>query len=595
MEVVKKILLVLGKDGKKEFVIQFFLMIIAAALEVIGIGSIPVIMRYIIEPERLKNIPWLYDKLQQYNLLETIDLFVVGAIVVISVFIVKNVYRLFVDYRQIRIVKDVQIDLATNLFNKYLFSSYIEHLKKNTSVLIRNIQNEVIYITSKVLVPFFLILLNITILAGFLISLLIAQPVLTLIILAALIIFMGLFNLAIKKKLIGYGKVMQYERKNQLQYLYQGLQGFKAIKVANREAFFMRLFEKTTKKFANIQQRVSILNKLPVGYLEVVSILIIFLIVGTLLGLDYTGNELTYLVSFFGLALVKMRQNISVIMTNIGLIRTNQVSFDPVLEDLLETAEYSKSEVLAKTDFTFNKSITFEKVSFSYGNKDEKVFDSLSLKIDKGEIIGIVGATGGGKSTLVDILLGLIKPQSGEVKVDDTSIFTNVVNWQKKIGYVPQSIYLLNDSIKKNITFGIKEKNINDELLAKVIELAQLNDFIDTLPKGINTEVGENGARISGGQRQRIGIARALYMQPEILILDEATSALDNITEQKFIDILENLRANMTIVMIAHRLTTLKDCDNIFYLEKGVITASGNFNQLLNNSQGFKDLANGSF
>jgi len=463
MEVIKKILLVLGKDGKKEFFIQFFLMLIAAALEVIGIGSIPIIMRYILEPERLKNMPWLYDKLQQYNLLETINLFIVGAIVVISVFIIKNIYRLFVDYRQIRIVKDVQIDLATSLFKKYLNSTYLEHLAKNTSVLIRNIQNEVIYITSKVLVPFFLILLNITILSGFLISLLIAQPVLTLIILAALIVFMGLFNLAIKKKLIKYGKVMQYERKNQLQYLYQGLQGFKAIKVANREAFFMRLFEKTTKKFANIQQRVSILNKLPVGYLEVVSILIIFLIVGSLLALDYQGNELTYLVSFFGLALVKMRQNISLIMTNIGLIRTNQVSFDPVLKDLLEPAEYSKSEVYAKTDFTFKKSITFEKVSFTYGSKDEKVFDSLSLTINKGEIIGVVGATGGGKSTLVDILLGLIRPQSGDVKVDDNSIFDNVVNWQNKIGYVPQSIYLLNDTIKKNITFGIKEKNINKE------------------------------------------------------------------------------------------------------------------------------------
>lgn len=589
MEVFKKILLVLGKGGKKEFIIQFFLMIIAAALEVIGIGSIPVIMRYIIEPERLKDIPWLYDKLQQYNLLETFDLFVVGAVVVLSVFILKNVYRLFVDYRQIRIVKDVQIELATKLFNKYLFSSYIEHLKKNTSVLIRNIQNEVLYITSKILVPFFLILLNVTILAGFLISLLITEPMLTCIILFTLLISMGIFNLAIKKSLMKYGKIMQKERRNQLHYLYQGLQGFKAIKVANREYFFNQLFEKTTRKFANIQQRVSVLNKLPVGYLEVVSILIIFLLVGTLIVLDYSGNELTYLVSFFGLALVKMRQNISAIMANIGLIRTNQVSFDPVLEDLLAPLDVEKTKMNNEVDF--NSKIEFDKVSFSYGS-EEKVFDSISFSINKGEVVGIVGTTGGGKSTLVDILLGLLKPESGDVKVDDISIFSNLVNWQKKIGYVPQTIYLLNDTIKKNITFGINEGEIDNEQLQKVVELAQLNDFIDTLPQGLETEVGENGARISGGQRQRIGIARALYLNPEILILDEATSALDNITEQKFINILDSLKSKMTIVMIAHRLSTLKDCDKIFFMEKGEITAEGNFDFLLQESIEFQKLAN---
>jgi len=595
MSLIDKIFKVFDPEDRKRFILLFFLMLVSAAMEVIGIGSVPIVVRYILEPQKLNDIPWLYNLLQKQNWLDTQSLFIIGSALIVAIFVLKNLYKVFVEFNQLKLVKDIQVRLSTKLFEKYLRSEYKFYLKRSTSVLIRNIQNEVSYITTKVLIPLFLILLNGVILTAIFTSMIVVEAKLTLLVVSILIIAMSTFNLIVRRRLKQYGKVLQKERRNQLQYLYQGLQGFKVIKVSNTENFFLGLFKRTTTNFAKTQLKTNTIGKLPAGYLEIVAIVAILVLVGGMLSMGYQGNKLTYLVSFFGLALIRMRQNFSTIMVNLNLVRTNEVSFDPVLKDLGLKGKRKPTELShgVSESLLLDDNISFKKVSFKYEDNECNTLNDITFEIKKGNIIGIAGATGGGKTTLVDLILGLHKPTSGKIEIDGVEINRVLPAWQKQIGYVPQHIYLLDDTIAANIAFGINNDQIDIAQIEKVIEAAQLNNFINSLPQGINTQVGENGVRLSGGQRQRIGIARALYRNPQVLILDEATSALDNETEKKFVDLLYTLDKSLTIIMIAHRLTTLEKCDRILFLKSGEVGHEGTFEELMAQSEAFNQMAQG--
>jgi ATP-binding cassette subfamily C protein len=589
MSLFKKVLRVLGNTGRRKFAVLLVLMVFAAGLEVVGIGSVPVMLQAILQPDKLKQFPWVYNILKERDLLVTERLFVAAALIIVVIFIIKNVFRLFVDYTQIRLVRQTQIELSISLFSKYIRSPYALHLQRNSSVLVRNVQHEVSYVTSKVLLPLLLIMLNLIILFGIMVSLLVINSGLTFVLILSLGLTLGIFNLVVRKKLRNYGKIMQQERRTQLKYLYQGLQGFKAIKVANREKFFINLFETTTRRFSLVQERVNILERIPNAYTEVISVFLVLSMVAWMLMAGYENAALTYVLGFFGLALLRMRQNFSTIMTNINLVRSNEVSLDPVIADINMEDDRKLDENQNQISFLHN--ISFRQVNFHYPNTDKAVINNLDLEICKGQMIGVAGVTGGGKSTFIDLLLGLHLPSSGSILVDDQNIHLYLSSWQKKIGYVPQNIYLLDDSIASNIAFGVKKEKINETRLQEVIKEAQLEEMISSLPNGLATEVGENGVRLSGGQRQRIGIARALYHKPEVLILDEATSALDNETERKFMEMLYQMQRNLTVIMIAHRLTTLENCDKILFIKNGRIEVEGSYNHLLEVSTDFRTLA----
>ncbi|MEQ8476376.1 MAG: ABC transporter ATP-binding protein [Fulvivirga sp.] len=591
MSLIRKILSLFDSENKNRIFILFWMMLLSAVLEVLGIGIVPIVIKYILQPEELKNFPWLYDFLDELNLLTTKHLFLVGSVMIILVFLMKNAYRFYVDFKQLKLIKHIQTKLASDLFSKYLFSPYQLYLNRNTSTLIRNINNEVSYIAAKVLIPSFLILLNIIILIAIFISMLVVEFYMTTIVVSFLVIAMGGFNLLLRRKLRRYGKTMQQERRLQLQYLYQGLQGLKAIKVANREHFFYQLFKNSTLRLANTQLRVNMLSKLPSGYLEIVAVVMILFLTGGLLFLAYQGTELTYLLSFFGLALVRMRQNFSAIMVNLNLVRSNEVSIDPVVKDMKIQKDREQDDTSLDQSLNFEHKISFQNVSFNYQSSESKVINKINFEIEKGEIIGIAGATGGGKTTILDLILGLHQPTEGYIKVDNVDLQSMLSLWQKSVGYVPQNIYLLDDTIIANIAFGIKPNNVDLDRVKEVVKAAQLFDFVNSLDKGLKSKVGENGVKISGGQRQRIGIARALYNNPQILIFDEATSALDNKTERKFVEILHGLDDDLTIIMVAHRLSTLEKCDRILFLENGMISSQGSYQELLKNNKLFQEMS----
>ena len=299
-------------------------------------------------------------------------------------------------------------------------------------------------------------------------------------------------------------------------------------------------------------------------------------------------------IAMFGVAIVRLMPSIQIIAEMLTNIRYSIVSVNPIYDDLTAMKKYGEEfrtdrQRDAKT--TLTHAVQIHDLHYHYPNSDEQALNGVSLEIPKGRAVAFVGPSGAGKTTIVDVLLGLLEPQKGEILVDDKNIFDSISAWQRNIGYIPQFIYLSDDSLRRNIAFGLPDSDIDEEKIHKAVELAQLNELVSRLPDGLDTVIGERGARLSGGQRQRIGIARALYNDPQVLVMDEATSALDNITEQHIIHSIETLKGEHTIIMIAHRLTTVMNCDVLYMMENGKIVDQGAYKELLERNEGFREMA----
>jgi len=325
-------------------------------------------------------------------------------------------------------------------------------------------------------------------------------------------------------------------------------------------------------------------------FMETITLIVILLITVMLISQGRDKEVIIPLLALFSTSALRLLPLIKEILKNYTTLRFALYSVNPVYDDLKLLKNIScknnPDEVLS-----FENEVKVKNIFYKYPTTEEYVINNVSLEIPKGSVIGLVGATGAGKTTLVDILLGLLTPEKGVIEVDNVNIFDNIKAWQKNLGYIPQDIFLCDNTFRGNIAFGERKKNIDDERLWQAIKDAQLEEFVKTLPKGVNTVIGERGVRLSGGQRQRVGIARALYHNPEILVMDEATAALDNTTESYIIKELEYLKGKRTIIMIAHRLSTVKNCDKLFYIKDGVITKTGNYNDLLEMEPEFKKMA----
>lgn len=576
----------LNRKEKRELLFLFVIMLFSAMLEVVGIGVVPIVLNFAFNPEDLSRFPDLYQWLGDKDWLDPNTLYILGSSLIILVFLVKTAFKIFVDYNQIEWVKRKQIDLSNQLFSKYIKGPYKNHLNINSAELIRNIQNEVSYICSKLLIPMLLMILSLFTVLLVVVSMAAIEPVVT----GFLILFVGgavlVFNKLIRARQSSYGLKMQEFRKVQLSFLFQGINNIKSIKVSRKENFFANQFFEITKAFSNIQSKSLLLNKIPTSYLELVSI---FAILASVLYLNYTledSSAITTIMAFIVLSLVRLRSYFSQIMSSSNLIMAYKSSVTPVLNDL-ESVDW-ESRHTKKPEISHFSSLEVSEVSFEYAD-GTVALDEVSCKIVKGNIVGIAGESGSGKSTFVDVLLGLLKPGSGAMILNGNhNVQDELDSWYELVGYVPQSISLIDSTIKENIALGIHLDDIDDDQVAKVLELAQLSGFIDSLENGLLTEVGENGVKLSGGQKQRIGLARALYRKPTVMILDEATSALDNLTEEKVIEALCDDSLNLTLVMIAHRLSTLRNCDKILIFDKGKIIETDSYSQMVEHSDFFK-------
>jgi len=370
-------------------------------------------------------------------------------------------------------------------------------------------------------------------------------------------------------------------------HLLQGMASAKDVKILDREQDLIHQVDKNLFKLTRLNQIVQFINGLPRFSFEMLMVCIFSGLVFTMIEAKRDMIDIIQYLGVFAVASFRIVPGASRILNSYQTIRY----FEPSVKLLLHEFDAKGNSHTDKNyqPKNFNKPLKFQReinlknLSFSYPIRKEFSLSKISMNVGKGDFVGIIGETGSGKSTLINLLIGLLKPYEGKVEVDDLNINSNLPEWHKKIGYVPQSVYLTDDSIRKNIAFGLRDEDIDDDLIKKAVEKASLNNFLNELLNGLETIVGEKGIRLSGGQQQRIGIARALYRDPEILILDEATSSLDQSTEKKIMESIQFLKKKKTLIVVTHRLSTVKNCDKIFFIEKGKITKQGSPKEILNN------------
>jgi ATP-binding cassette, subfamily B, bacterial PglK len=584
MKLLEKIFSLLGTyRRKKEFFIVLILILIGAVMEMLGVGIIIPVLGLLLETDIRVSYPQLIPLLDLLGNPNQQQLIIIGMSLLVGLYFIKFLYLIFLSYRQGSFIYGIQVDLSRSLLRSYLNKPYFFHLQRNSALLIRNSTTEVAHYAGSVNAILSLIT-QIMLLTGVLTLLIFVEPLATLIMSIFMSLFGATFYYLTKNRILQWGKDVQYFDGKVIQFLQQGLGGIKDVKVLGKEDYFLSLFDATNLKKARINIKQYVFALLPRFWLEMLVIVSIFLLVLVLL---LQGNPLKNIIptlGLFGVAAYKLMPAVNQLIVNLQRIRSKIPSIKLLYEEVDELSSNALNNDMSNSSsdtYDFNNSIEVQQLEFSYPDTNSYSLNDVSLSIPKGSAVGIVGKSGAGKSTLIDIILGLLSPSKGGVEVDGINIDKNSRNWQDKVGYVPQTIFLTDDTLRNNIALGVKESKIDDKSLLKAINDSQLQDYIDQLPKGLDTLVGERGVRISGGQRQRIGIARALYNNPEILVLDEATSSLDIETEKRVIDVINGLIGEKTLVIISHRLSAIKCCQNIYRLDAGKITQSGVYEQII--------------
>ena len=575
MNIINNIIFLVEKKLKLKLVYLFFLTLIGAFLETLGVGIILPLLMLITQgklalQEILNKAPDFINNNINLTKFTDNDLIIYFIAFTIIIFFLKTLFFIFLIWRQNQFAHQVDSSISKRMFNFYLNKSYLFHTQKNSSKLFRNIIEEVkgfrhyIISSSLTLSIEILVLMSISSLIIYL------QPVPA--ISAACLIFICIIILSkiIKRRLIKISKERQYHDALKIQHLNQGLNGIKEIKISRKEKEFLSIFDKHNLMSVKMHAENQFWNLIPKYILEFAAV---FTFMAIAIFVAKKGYDLKFFIptiGMIGVATFRLLPSANKIVQSINNIRFGIPSADILVSELKEDKEeniYTKPLKILPNNY--NK-IIFNKVSFCYPNSEKKIIKDATFEISKGDKIGILGPSGSGKSTLVDLITGLIKPTTGIIKLDNLEVTLMQKNWYERLGYVSQFIFLTDDTIKKNIAFGIEEKKINENSINIAINTAQLKEFITSCPKGIDTSIGEFGARISGGQRQRIGIARAVYAQPRILVLDEATSAIDSKTEDRIINNINTL-TNKTIIIISHRLSTIKDCNKIFEFKDGIL------------------------
>jgi len=606
IETIRKLLSLLPKGDLLKLSILFAMMLAASLLALLGVGTVPVFVLAVVDSERVFQMPFLGDILQSMNITTTGRLVGFGALFLMGIYALKNAYMFLYDYINTRFMLRRVMLLQNRLFKAYMNSPYLMFLTRNSSELIRNINSESTRAINQTLKPSMAIMLHSLMVLVITSALIYAEPLI-----AGLgILLFGGFSLIFlkltQKKMTWYGTQALRHRRSMMQAIIQGLGGFKDAKVLNRESFFLGVFGNHANYILRYELWNSILRALPVRIIEMLALGGVLFIAVSMILQGRDPETIVPTIALFGAAVMKLKPSIFQLIDQVNNIRYNKHSIEEVwldlnrLENLYTRKKNEEKQFQAKngkgaeTDqpvLQLEQSIDLKNVTFVYPDSNLPAVKDITLTIEKNSAVAFVGESGAGKTTIVDVILGLLEPQSGTIEVDGQNVYKCTERWQKNIGYIPQEIYLLDDTIRRNICFGIPDDQIDEESLQTAIKTAQLTDLLNNLEKGDRTTVGERGIRLSGGQRQRIGIARALYHNPQVLVMDEATSALDNITEKYVIDAIERLKGEKTIIMIAHRLTTIENCDTIHLMKNARVIASGTYRELVHTSPEFREMS----
>jgi len=551
----------------------FGLMVVGMTLETLCTGLVIPAIALMMQQDLAATYPQFQPLLAALGNPSQAELIVNVMLGLVAIYLLKNLFLALLAWRQTRFAFGVQVQLSQRLFTAYLRQPYTFHLQRNSAQLIRNVIGGVGMFTDAIVNS-----LNITtellVLLGILTLLLAVEPGGTLI--AALVLggAAWTFHYGMRARIVRWGATRQLHDGLRLQHLQQGLGGAKDLKLLGRESNFLNQYRVHNTQSARVGQFQATLQMLPRLWLELLAVAGLATLVITMLA---QGREMATIVPTLGLfaaAAFRLMPSVNRVLAAAQALRYNLPVVNTLHEEMkLVALEQAAGRQQGPAATGFQADIRLANVSYIYPSAAAPALNDLTLRIRKGESIGFVGPSGSGKSTLIDVVLGLLPPEAGQVLVDGENIQQDLRAWQDQIGYVPQSIYLTDDTLRRNVAFGLRNEAIDDTAVERAIRAAQLEEFAAGLPKGLETIVGERGVRLSGGQRQRIGIARALYHDPALLVLDEATSALDAATERGVMQAVTALHGAKTILIVAHRLSTVGGCDRLYRLEHGRIVA----------------------
>lgn len=595
-KLLKELFSLLTPSQRKRFYVLQILITLVSIIEIFSVASIIPFMVLVSDMGQLQEDTFIAQVYQSSNInSETQFMFLIGLCVLI-ILIVSSLISIFTIWKLSMFAYSVGTEISDRLYTYYLRQDWLFHSEGSSAQLTKKIASETLRVTNGILVP--LIHINAKVVLALLMTIGIFIYDVKVAIVAAIIFTLTYYTLimAVKKRLESYGSATTEVMEQRFRLMNEGFGGIKDLLLLGREYDFIKRFNKTGILLAFSQGTGTALIQAPRYLIELLAFgSLIILVLYLLISYDGDLSLIIPILTLYAVGAIKLLPAFQQIYQSVSIINTNIAAFNEIRDDLnnIKSAELKILKAKDKHSYLYpKKQLTLKNISFTYPNKEKKVLDQINISIPARSIIGIVGPSGSGKSTVIDVLLGLIKPQQGYLAVDDTVIDDhNCRSWQNSIGFVAQNIFLSEATIAENVAFGVPYEEINLEQVQKALNLASLGKFCETLSDGIHTRVGERGVQLSGGQQQRIGIARALYHKVEVIVFDEATSSLDGITEKKIMEAIHGLSGQKTIILIAHRLKTVKHCDQIYFIENGKIDDQGTYDELIEKNVRFKNMA----
>lgn len=585
---------------KIELILLLIAFLLVSLMDALGIGLVGPFMGLATNPELIHKNIWLANTYKTLGLKSSNQFIGLLGLTIIIIFYLKSFFYYQIQRYVFHFCFTQQVKLRLRLLHTYLFLPYTFHLKTNSANLIQNIIKEAENFSYSVAIPLLGSIANLFVLVVLVLLLMKTDLVATVTVIGILLGTYLPFHL-FRHKIVRWGKEGVDANTEMLRIANHAIGGLKETRVIGCEEFFENQLSSQVNRFARVATLFHVFQILPRITIEALLITFVVGLVSVSLLFEQRSQNLVSVLGIFAIASIRILPSASQFMSNMGVLRNFKPTLDRLYMDLkeIETPEavnylkisqgfipskevkFERKKSLKVMPMSFTQAIVLNKVNYAYPEAASNSLTDISLTIKKGESIALIGKSGAGKTTLVDVLLGLLIPQSGDIQVDGLSVYNSLRSWQNLIGYIPQTIFLTDDTIERNIAFGVTDDKIDRQRLNNAIRSAQLTELVAQLPEGLQTMVGEHGVRLSGGQRQRIGIARALYHEREILVLDEATSALDNETENLISKAIQDLSGTKTMIIIAHRLTTVEHCDRIYEMQKGSIIKCGSYQEVV--------------
>lgn len=580
-KIFRKLMVLLDKKQKHKMVLLVFLMLIGAVLETLGVSMILPVMSVVMEENAVQKHAYLQVICDLFHIAydDTRTLMIIVMVGLIVIFAVKNVFLFFQQKVQLKFVYTNQFATSRRMMINFMERPYEYYLNADTSVIQRSITSDVNNMYGLILSLLQLVSEGIVFVCLIAVSL-VSDVMMSITVALLLVVVLAIIKWVLKPIMRKAGEENQDYYSGLYKWIDQSVMGIKEIKIANKENYFINEYAKCGEGYVNAVQRYNLYNATPRLLIETVALagMIFYMMIQLLSGVQVTAilPQLT-LLALVAMRLIPCANRINNHLTSISYFEPFFMGVSDNLQEEIRdesidynAASYQKKVEVQKLEIRHN--IQLKDIVYKYPNTETLIFDRANMEIPIGKSVGIVGTSGAGKTTIVDILLGLLQIQSGEILADGVEVREHYQSFLKDIGYIPQTIFMIDSTIRKNVAFGVADEDIDDAKVWRALQEAQLDEFVRGLPDGLDTSIGERGIRISGGQRQRIGIARALFEDPEVLVLDEATSALDNETEAAIMESINMLHGKKTLIIIAHRLQTIEKCDMVYRVEKGQVT-----------------------